>query len=180
MVQLTKLLGNKKILHLLTFYLDHPSQEYTYKETKKQTKLSKATLTKWLSFLTKENLLLLKSIGRNKLYQLQKDSCIIKQLKILITLQQLIFFARIAKQNNLEIYLYGSTARGEDNEKSDIDILIIGSITREKIFSIIEKHTQTLKRPIRFQIFTPLEWTKCATKDPAFYERVERDKIRIQ
>ncbi|OGI65021.1 hypothetical protein A2642_00590 [Candidatus Nomurabacteria bacterium RIFCSPHIGHO2_01_FULL_39_10] len=180
MVQLHKLLGNKKNLHLLTFFLDNPSQEFTYTETQKQTKLSKATLTKWLSFLTKEDLLTLKLIGRNKLYQLQKDSTIVKQLKILISLQKLTFLREIATKHQVEIYLYGSTARGEDNEKSDIDILIIGAITREKIFSLIEKQTKTLKRPIQFQIFTSIEWTKCATADRAFYERVEKDKIKLQ
>ncbi len=180
MVQINKLLGNKKNIHLLTFFLNNPSQEYTYTAIRKHTKISKATLTKWLSFLTKENLLLLKPIGRNKLYSLHKDSTIIKQLKILLTIQKLTFLSEIAIQQGIEIYLYGSAARGEDNENSDIDILIIGSINREKIFSVIEKQTKTLKMPIRFQIFTPVEWTKCATQDLAFYQRVEQDKIRVQ
>ncbi len=180
MVKINKLLENRKSMQLLNFFLENPSQEYTYTSIRKQTKFSKATLTKWLLFLTKENLINLKPIGRNKIYTLQKDSCIVKQLKILQSLQELIFFNKIALENQLEIYLFGSAARGENNPQSDIDILIIGQITREKIFSLIQKQTKTLKRPIQLQIFSAVEWTKCAVKDPTFYERIEKDKIRIQ
>jgi len=72
-----------------------------------------------------------------------------------------------------EIYLYGSEARGEGLEDSDLDILVIG---RER--AVINK-IEAIDKRVKVSFFTPLEWAKIARDDPAFYERVERDKIRL-
>lgn len=179
MVQLLSLFGNRKLMQLLSFFLDNPSLQLSYTQLQKRTKLSKATLTKWLSHLCKENCIVVKEIGRNKLYNLNRNQAWIKQLKILFNLQQLAFLTRIASEKQVEIYLYGSAARGEDTEQSDYDVLIIGNITREEVFSLIEAPAQKLKRPLQFQIFTALQWTQLPQKDAAFYHRIEQEKIAL-
>jgi len=47
------------------------------------------------------------------------------------------YFAKSIKNNKIKkVILFGSVARGEDNEESDIDILIVSSF-REDIFDLI-------------------------------------------
>lgn len=180
MVQILELLGNKKLLHLLLYLSSHPSNECTYTELRKKTNLAKATLSKWLSYLRKEQIIDERAIGTNKLYQINVNSMIIKQFKVLITLISLDFFLLLSEKYSVQVYLYGSAARGEDVESSDIDILIIGKIKKDEIMPEIQKQSSTLKKPIRIQIFTPLEWAQIVEKDRAFYERVEKDKILVQ
>ena len=179
MVQILELIGNKKLLHLLIFLASHPSSEYSYTELRKKTNLAKATLSKWLSYLRKEHIIQEKAIGRNKLYQIDQCSAIIKQFKILITLASLDFFLPLSEKYSIRAYLYGSAARGEEVESSDIDILIIGKVKKEEIISEIQKQSSKLKKPIKIQIFTSLEWANMAEKDKAFYERMEKDKILL-
>lgn len=180
MVQILELLGNKKLLHLLMYLSSHPGNECTYTELRKKTHLAKATLSKWLSYLRKEQIIDERAIGTNKLYKINQNSMIIKQLKVLITLTSLDFFLPLSEKYSFQAYLYGSAARGEDVEESDIDILIIGKIKKDEIMPKIKKQSIRLKKSIGIQIFTPLEWARMVEKDRAFYERVEKDKIRLQ
>ncbi len=180
MVQIIELLGNKKLLHLLVFLSTHPSSECTYTELRKKTNLAKATLSKWLSYLRKEQIIEERALGKNKLYHINTHSMVITQLKVLITLASLDFFLPLSEKHSFQAYLYGSAARGEDVEVSDIDILIIGKIKKEEIMPEIQKQSAKLKKPIKIQIFTSLEWAQMVEKDKAFYERAEKDKIRLQ
>lgn len=104
---------------------------------------------------------------------------IIKKFKVLINLASLDFFFPLSTKYSFQAYLYGSAARGEDVETSDIDILIIGKVKKEEIMPEIQKQSGKLKKQVRIQIFTPLEWAQTVEKDRAFYERVEKDKILL-
>lgn len=179
MVQLIKLLGNKKVLCLFRFLAVHPGSEYSYSELQKKTKLSKATLAKWLNFLEKEELISLKQIGRNKLYRIKNENCLVKQFKVLDNLSALGFLARLSNKLNLKIYLFGSAARGEDKEDSDLDLLVLGKVKKEELWPEIKKYSKQLGKALKLQIFTLTEWSILQEKDPAFYERVEKDKILI-
>src|SRR3989344_9334663 len=171
MVPIDELLGNRKLLQLLLFLADNPSTEWAYTQIRVKTKLAKATLTKWLLFLEKNELVFMKPIGANKLYRVNNDNPVIKQLKVLKTITQLSSITKIAKKYTLDIFLYGSASRGEDAEKSDIDLLIIGKIKKEEIMTEIHSCSQKIRKEIRLQVFTSLEWSKLVQKDPAFYER---------
>lgn len=180
MVQIDELLGNKRLIKLWLFLINNPGREFSYTEIRKKTKLAKATLAKWLGYLLKENLISVKLIGLNKLYKINKDYFLVKQLKILINLSNLEFFLKLSQKHGLEAYLFGSAARGEDQEESDIDILIIGNIKKEKIIGEIGKEAKKLGKNIKLQVFNKLEWSEMIEKDKAFYERVEKDKILIK
>ncbi len=110
------------------------------------------------------------------LYKLNTESPIVKQFKILLNITKI--FPLIAKVKGVQIYLYGSMARGEDLEDSDIDLLIIGK-TSEDILTTIRKIESELGKRVKASFYSEVEWSKMARKDPAFYERVEKDKIRL-
>ncbi len=114
------------------------------------------------------------------MYKSNKENTFLKQFKILITISQLDFFSTLADQFNIKAYLFGSAARGENHEHSDIDILIIGKINKEELINQHQKYSKKDNYKVQFQIFTPLEWSALAEKDKAFYERVEKDKIPLQ
>ena len=52
-------------------------------------------------------------------------------------------------------------------------------IKKEDIIADIGKASEKIKRQIKAEIFSYLEWSQVAKKDRAFYERVEKDKIDI-
>lgn len=178
MVQLNEL-GNRSLIKVLIFFLRNPTSKNSYSNIRKKIKIAKATLAKYLSFLLKNDLIKVEKVGLSKLYELNRENQIVKQFKILDNILTLNEIKVLGEKYNVKIYLYGSAARGEDTEISDIDLLIIGRIDKEKIISSISNISKQTKREIKYIIFTPLEWSQLSRKDTAFYERVEKDKIRL-
>jgi len=165
-------------MKILLFFISRPSVKLSQTQLRQRTKISKATLVNWARLLVRNNFLLEERIGATKLYSLNSKSPVVRQLKILNTLMQL-NVAQIKKKFQCEIYLYGSAARGEDVEESDIDLLVIGKLKKEQIISEIDKISNRIGRIVKVQIFNQVEWSMLASKDPAFYERVEKDKIEL-
>ena len=172
MVQLNELLGKRSLITLLELMAENSGTEFTFTELWKKTKLSKATLAKYLQFLTKNEFIEIKKAGSIKLYKYAKENIINKHFKILRSLFALQPLKQIAQKHNTDIYLYGSTARGENTEKSDIDLLVIGEDITKEIKTALGKEVKTTT-------YTPLEWSEMSKKDKPFYERVEKDKIKL-
>lgn len=129
--------------------------------------------------MVKFNILKVVKFGRVKIYSLNITNNFVKYLKLLDTLSLLSDIPKIAKRYNVKAYLYGSAARGEDVEDSDIDILIIGKIKKEQVIRDINKTSSSINRIMKVQVFSQQEWSQLARKDKAFYERVEKDKIEL-
>jgi predicted nucleotidyltransferase len=175
MVQFDRLLGNKKLIKILDFLFDNPTQEFSQTELIKKIRIAKATIGKWLKLLEKEDFIRVKSIGLTKLYKLNNNNILVKELKKLKNLIGLEKIKEIGEKHNVKIFLYGSHARGENTEESDVDLLVIGKATKEAIFPEVKK----INKDINIQIFTPPHWSEMSRKDPSFYERVEKDRIEL-
>jgi len=179
MIKLIELFGKREFVKLLFFFLEHPTKKFTQKEVKDKLRLAKATLTKWLKELESKGLVSIEKKGVSKIYALERTEGIVKQLKIMNILLKLNKLKEIAKEHNIQIYLYGSSARGEDVEDSDIDLMVIGKVKKQDLIEDINKISDEIGRNIRFEIFSPMHWSRMSRKDKAFYERVEKDKILI-
>ena len=179
MVQINELLGNKSLMKILNFFLKHPTTRIYQYDLKKKVKLAKGTLLNNLEILINLDILNVEKFGRAKVYSLNKSVTLVKYLKILQNIMEFSGISKISQRYKVKMYLYGSAARGEDHEESDMDILVIGQVKREEIITDIKKIEGITSRPITIQTFSQLEWSAMAKKDPAFYERVEKDKIEL-
>lgn len=173
MVQLLdRIFGNRVCWRVLKFFLSSPTGEFYEREIQQKVAVARASVRKWLYALEQLGIISTARRGRLKLHRLNRENPLVKQLKVLSTISELL--PKIEQHRGEgEIYLYGSAARGEGLEDSDLDILVIG---RER--KVIGK-LKAIDERIKVSFFTPLEWAKMAGEDPAFYERVERDKIRL-
>ncbi len=169
---LDQIFGNRVSWLVLNFFLNNPSGEFYEREIQQKVGAARASIRKWLYALDQLGFISTSRRGRLKLHRLNRENPLVKQLKVLSVMRELLPKLEGCKGQG-EIYLYGSAARGEGLEDSDLDLLVIG---RER------KGTGNLKaidNRIKVSFFTPLEWAKMAEEDPAFYEAVERDKIRL-
>ncbi len=177
MVQFNELLGNRSIVLILDLFFKNTTKQLTQSEIRTRSKIAKTTLIKWLKYLVKADLIKISRIGNSNLYKLNMDNSLIKELK---KIKNLIDISPLKKSAiNSNFYIYGSCARGEDTEKSDIDLLILGDARKQDIIKDIDFLSKKLNRKISAQIFTKRDWLDLYKKDKAFYERVERDKIII-
>jgi len=175
MVQLFELLTERSAIKILEFFLDNPSKEFYEAEIREKSDVAKASSVKWLKTLAKLEFLSKRNKGRMILYKLNSENQVVKELKRLKIISLLV---PEFKGMNVEVYLYGSCARGESKEDSDIDIIVMGKQTRE-IIDNIGKIEKKIGKKIKPSFYTQMEWGKMSREDPAFYERVEKDKIRL-
>jgi predicted nucleotidyltransferase len=169
---LESVLGNRVCWQILKFFLVNPGGESSEREVQRKVAVARASARKWLRVLEQLGFISVTRRGRLKLYKLNREDPVVRQLKLLNTMGWLIPKLR-SLEGRVEVYLYGSAARGEELEDSDLDILAIGR-EREVINEI-----EAIDRRIKVSFFTPIEWAKMAEEDPAFYERVERDRVRL-
>ena len=172
------IINNKSAMKVVFYLILHPSKELSQKDLIDGAGLSKATMAKNIPFLKKKEIVSVKKIGVTNLVRLNNENVLVKEIKRIKIISELGDLGRL-KEKNLELYLYGSCARGEYVEESDVDLLIIGCINREDIINIVQGISKKIRRNISFKIFSSMEWARLSKKDPAFYERVEKDKIRL-
>jgi len=79
LVQSIELLGNKKVMDLVLFFLDN-SGEFSQVELIKKVSLAKATAVKWLKLLVKNKILFVRKIGPTNLYSLNKNHLFVKHI----------------------------------------------------------------------------------------------------
>jgi predicted nucleotidyltransferase len=164
--------GNRICWQVLKFLIDNPSGDFYEREIQRKVAVARASARKWLHTLEQLGFISTARRGRLKLHRLNRENPLVKQLKVLSAMSWLLPKLEPLKGQG-EVYLYGSTARGEGLEDSDLDVLTIG---RER--AVIDK-IRAIDGRIKVSFFTPIEWARMAREDPAFYERVERDKIRL-
>jgi len=168
------LLSRKNNSMLLDYFLKHPTLEIYPQQLGKELDISRKSMFDALRAALDSDLLEVKDIGRTRQYRLKRDNPLVKQLKILCTIGSLTPLLEKIKDSGTEVYLFGSAARGEDTEKSDIDLLLIGDQPKNDIIGKL-----SVKESIKPIYMTHIEYSGLARKDKPFYERMERDKIRL-
>jgi predicted nucleotidyltransferase len=169
-------MNNKKSGDIVLFLISNPSREFSQKEIMSKANVSKATMANAIPFLKDRGVISLRKIGVTNLIRINNDDFMVKEIKKIKIVSGL---EELKKLKDVEIYLYGSCARGEYVEESDVDLLIIGNLGREEMVAQMQSLSKKIKRNISFKIFSDVEWVGMSKKDPSFYERVEKDKIRL-
>ena len=167
---------------LLEFFLEKPTHELYESQIRKATSISLGAANKYLKELSREKLIILRKIGRMNLYKLNRESGYVKRMKIAhsFSLPVISMLKKLGERLGIEMFVYGSTSRGEDVENSDLDVLIIGNIKLHVIEKEMIPIRKKSEKKIKSSIFTRREWISMSKKDPTFFERVEKDKVRIE
>lgn len=173
-MKLEELFGNKKIILILDYLIGH--EDVIQRDLIQKTRISKATVIKWIAHLEKKGLITKKKIGVASVLNINDDHVLITEFK---KIKALLDLSGIKTPQDSEVYLYGSCARGDYSADSDIDLLIIGKAKRSEVIHDIDSLERKTGRKVAFNIFTAFEWSRMAKQDKAFYERVEKDKVRL-
>lgn len=161
----------------------HPIKKYSVRGLAKATGLSVFGSKQSLDYLYKKDMLTLEKVGRSYQYRANTGNFLTRQWKVVFSLEELDkakIVERILKTNKsiLSILLYGSTAIGKDDEKSDIDIVVIAD-TNAKGKKEIAAHARGTKKEVNISVYTPIEWKKKASADKVFYENVIINSIAL-
>lgn len=150
-----------------------PRKRFSIREVARETGLSVSAAKYCLDYLLGREIVVREIIGKTHQYYLNLENPLTRQYKLLFAIEAILDSGIINVLKNVpgvgSIVLYGSVARGEDDAKSDIDILVIAR--RKRVVPTIE-FEHKIGKTINIKWHTPSEWMDKAVKDKVFYDRV--------
>jgi predicted nucleotidyltransferase len=166
---------------LLRIFLNNPDCSFYTKEISRDTGIGSGTVNNFLKNIYKDNILKKEIVGNVHLYNINNESEIVKQMKILNTIlefKKVKLTEEFLKNDDsiISIILYGSHANGEYDSKSDIDLLLLVN-KKNQFENKIQKLERKVKKIISPQILTISDWQKIKEKDKIFYESIIRNHI---
>ena len=162
-----------KLIEMASFFLENPYREMYIRELSRKLKLSVFAVKKYADLLVKEGLLIEERRANLRYLRANMENPAVKQLKVALNLKR-IFDSKMVEAveegilNLSSIVVFGSVAKGEDDENSDLDVLIIGKDNRINLDGVEKR----IGKRINEQIFSWSEWNKQAKNNKAFYTDV--------
>ena len=179
MSNIAEIFSSKHCLQVIRQFLYKPYVEKYQTEVVKESGLAYLTAVKCLNSLVSGSLLIESWKGGLKIYSLNRDSPVVKHLKILLDVSTIYESVKGFAGQSFELYIFGSAARGEDTEDSDVDMLIVGTIDERILVDITKKLASVIGRKVNPLVKSPIEFAELSRTNAAFYESITRDRIRI-
>lgn len=126
---------------LLEVFLKEPGGSFTLREAARAAGLSASAAKKYCDHYAEVGILSEKKVGTARVFSLNNEFYLVKQAKSLYLLSALheAGVEKVAK-NYIGMAVYGSAVSGDYDEKSDIDLLVVGGkLDDDKVSAIQEK-----------------------------------------
>ena len=163
---------------ILEFFFNHPTQEIHLKELARKLKMSPRSVKIYCDEFEKENILICRKQGNLRIFSLNNENYVVREAKraYIATLLKELHIDKIS-ENAISIAIYGSHATGEYDEKSDIDILVIGN-EKEVNKKLLMKISEKTGKDLQLTVFPLHKWEAIKDKD-AFAKSILRSHILI-
>ena len=143
---------NTASMKIMQYFFDKPYEQIHLRELSRKTNVSIYSTKQIIDNLVNQNMLIEKRQGNQRYVKPNMENQFFKQLKIAFSIKKVLDSQILQHLEEKipaisSIILYGSTAQGVDDEKSDIDLLIIGQRSCMWVCSFIWqiKHGQEIK-----------------------------------
>lgn len=159
---------------IVTIFFEQPTRAFQLRELARVSKLSTTAVKSALLDLIKENLITKRTVKKYHFYEANrgdKNYKFFKKFHNLELLKNSGLIKYIEKKLNYPeaIVLFGSAARGEDVERSDIDLFILTTVKKELS---LDKFEKKLKRPIKTIIMDKKDFDLAKKKNPELINNV--------
>jgi predicted nucleotidyltransferase len=153
---------------LLTQLYLHPGREYTLADLAGGAGIPASTAHRELARLTDAGLVTSRPVGRTRLHQANTTHPGARALTELLTLAfgpGRIVAEEFAELAGVErVLLFGSWAArhaGQDGPPpADIDVLVVGAVSRPEVYDAAERAAQRLQLPVNPALRTPGQWAE--------------------
>lgn len=165
---------------VLRFFLTHPSEEVYLKELSLKLKISISSTKIYCDDLTNENIILEKKRGNLRLFRLNRDDFAVRNMTKAFHLLQLKRqgVEKIA-EGSASLAIYGSFAFGDFDEKSDLDLLVVGDEAEVRKDLVLELQSN-LCREVQLTVIPPIKWEIMKKDRDRFAESVLRNHVLVK
>lgn len=171
MSQIKEDVFNKNPMLVLSYLTKNPNRNNMATSVAKELTLSTGSVHAILKKFESSEIVESKHIGKSIIYNVNKNSPLIKSFRIFDNLLDIKELVDELKNHTRRIVLFGSCSRGEDNSESDIDLLIIADEEEKDIvLELTDKYTGD--REINSIIIDELELIEMEKSDAIFYKEI--------
>ncbi len=165
---------------ILEYFLRYPSEKTYLKELAKKLQISPRSVKIYCDLFEKEGIIKREIIGNMHIFTTNNDNFRVREMKRA-------YFINLLAEMNIEniaedcasIAVYGSYASGNYDDKSDIDILIIGNkknVKRELVVNIMKK----IDKEIQLNVIPIIKWEKMKKDKDHFVKNIIRNHVLIK
>lgn len=174
---LSSILFGKARQAVLSLIYGHADESYYLRQIVRETGLGLGPVQRELKQLADVGLVQRSVQGRQVYFKANQDSPIFKELRSIITktsgVSDTLRTALKSLKKRIKIALvYGSIARGEENHRSDIDLLIVGNVTFSEIVKALRSVHDTLGREVNPTVYSENEFRTKINEEHYFINNV--------
>lgn len=162
---------------VLALLLLHPDDAYHVREIARLTNTVAGTLHKELSRLSEVGLLLKEARGNQLLYRANRDCPIFGELASILrktsgVVDVLGEALAPLREKIAMVLVFGSMASGKEHSGSDVDVLLIGTLSFTEAVKALYPAQETLGREINPKVYSRQEWRQMADDKNSFVKEV--------
>jgi predicted nucleotidyltransferase len=165
---------------LLKLFLTNPERRFYTREIAKITGEPLNGVRRELGYLEKAGLLRSRQEGNLKYFEVIKEFPFYPELKkIIYSTVALGDYLRDSLKDSESIelaFVYGSVARNEEKEKSDIDLFVVGEIEEGELHGLVSDIEKGIGREINYTLMTRKEFGERRNRGEPFLRRVMGEK----
>jgi len=174
------LISSKAKRKLISLFLTHPEEKFYIRQLERLISEPIGAIQRELPKLEKMGLIKSEVSGGRKNYLLDK-TCPIKEELRSIVLKTIAVGERIRglikKTKDIKYaFIYGSVAKGEEDIKSDIDLMVIGNIDEIRLQKKIQQIESEISRTINYSLMSVEEFKKRLNEKEPFLMRILKGK----
>jgi hypothetical protein len=157
---------------VLEFFLTHPSVEIHLNELARNLEIARGSSKSYCDAFVDDGLILESSKGNLRLFRLNRDDFAVREI---MKAYYLLKLKHLGIENLAEgctsLAIYGSFARGEVDERSDLDLLVIGeesNVDRDKFLRLQD----AFNREVQLTLLPYYKWETMKKEGDRFAESV--------
>jgi len=165
---------------LLKLFLTNPERAFYTREIAKLTGESLNAVRRELGYLEKAGLLKSHREGNLKYF------AVIKEFPFFSELKKIVYATvglgdylknKLGDSESIDLaFIYGSVARNEETERSDIDLFVVGRMEEEELHRLVSEIEREIGREINYTLMTKKEFTQRRNRGEPFIKRLEREE----
>ncbi len=184
MAMLHKLFSSKVRIELLNTFFLHPEKSFYLRELERITGEDYKNVSTELKNLESIGLLTSSKSGNLKYFHVNPGFLIYPELKsILFKVRGAPALLKQALSDDKDVeyaFIYGSFAAGTENEKSDIDLMVVGEMPLENLLKRLREPEKLLGRDINPSLFQMSEMKqRMKDQDPFIGRLIAEPKIML-
>ncbi len=172
---------------LLSLLFGQPQRSFYLRELIERAGIGRGTVQRELEKMTTAELISVKKIGNQKHYQANPQCPIYEELSSIVRktfgIVDVIRRALLPIDKDIDYaFVYGSIAKGTENAKSDIDLMLIGNkLNYGEVMNLLIPVEGKLGRPVNPSIYTAKQIRdKLKSKNSFISRLIKQDKLWIK